>query len=102
MKQDTTHDLQQSQIKCTKKRVCCHFLHLFKRQIKHRTNPYKVQMEITLTQTYETIQTTTQQLSVMIDSKMKIMMNYNYLLTFIHRGKELYSTLSCKTDALFE
>jgi hypothetical protein len=78
------------------KYVCCHFLHLFKRQIKHRTNPDKVQTEITLTQTYETIQTTTQQLSVTIDSKMKIMMNYNYLLTIIHHGKELYSTLSCK------
>jgi hypothetical protein len=39
--------------------VCCHFLHLFKRQIIHKTNPDKVQTEITLTQTYETIQTTT-------------------------------------------
>jgi hypothetical protein len=41
------------------KHIYCHFLHLFKRQLIHKTNPDKVQTEITLTQTYETIQTTT-------------------------------------------
>jgi hypothetical protein len=37
------------------KHVYCHFLHLFKRQLIHKTNPDKVQTELTLTQTYETI-----------------------------------------------
>jgi len=40
------------------KYVCCHFL--LKRQIKQKTNPYKIQTETTLIQTCETMQTTTQ------------------------------------------
>jgi hypothetical protein len=42
-----------------KKHVCCHFIHLFKRYIIHQTIPDKVQTEITLTQTYETMHTAT-------------------------------------------
>ena len=33
--------------------VCCHFLHLFKTQIIHKTNPDKEQMEITIGRHFE-------------------------------------------------
>ena len=33
--------------------VCCHFLHLFKRQIIHKTNPDKEQTEITIGRHFE-------------------------------------------------
>ena len=33
--------------------VCCHFFHLFKRQIMHKTNPDKEQTEITIGRHFE-------------------------------------------------
>ena len=59
MKQDTTRALQQSQIKWNDKNTSAAISYIYSRQIIHKTNPDKVQTEITLTQTYETIQTTT-------------------------------------------
>jgi hypothetical protein len=60
MKQDTTHALQQSHIILTTKTCLLQFLTFIQEKDNTFTNPDKVQMEITLIQTYETMQTTTQ------------------------------------------
>jgi hypothetical protein len=60
MKQDTTRALQQSHIILTTKTCLLQFLTFIQEKDNTFTNPDKVQMEITLIQTYETMQTTTQ------------------------------------------
>jgi hypothetical protein len=60
MKQDTTRALQQSQIILTTKTRLLQFLTFIQEKDNTFTNPDKVQTEITLIQTYETMQTTTQ------------------------------------------